>query len=282
MATTLGAAEQQEALRQLRQERAAALMREVDAVARAATFGGLGPMMPYSMPPLLHGSKQDQLTRPQFGQVGPRANVYDAPGRSGGSYLKLHPNPLPRSSKSETGRKRPAPSPPRAAPKPRLEDLDHGAAAANMLSMSPVNSPALASYVSMLSSPELLGCFGDDKNGNGLPPPMSLPPTNSCARDEVKTQLESALDLPCVSPTPSMVQHTSKLAAKSPTPDHKPILGNSYSSGRGQDALISPAEQTGGDSAAVPPMHIAELESVEKAVAAERESFENSVWSILA
>jgi len=119
---------------------------------------------------------------------------------------------------------------PLAAPskQPRLarHDLESEGVAAGMLSLSPLNSPALASCVSLLATPDLIAVAGTDRPSTD-PPPLSLaaePARNSP---------------PCPSPTPDQ---STDHPPGGPTPEHKPY----YSPAAAGSMLGHAAEEAGG------------------------------------
>jgi len=96
---------------------------------------------------------------------------------------------------------------------PRLDphDLESEVSAAGTLSLSPLNSPALASCVSLLGTPDLIAVAGTERPSTD-PPPLSL------AADPAWTDARSSP--PCPSPTPG--QSTGQVLPSGPTPEHKP------------------------------------------------------------
>jgi hypothetical protein len=102
--------------------------------------------------------------------------------------------------------------------------------------LSPLSSPYLASCVSLLGTPELLGIMPDRKQTSS-PPPIALPDQfESAAKprapelpsaddDELSWMRRSALDqpsAPCPSPTPN-ANPAGWDSLSSPTPEQKPL-----------------------------------------------------------
>jgi len=77
--------------------------------------------------------------------------------------------------------------------------------------LSPLNSPALASCVSLLATPELIGMFGPSGRASTPPPLLSL-------ADKAHPETGVPAEPPC----PSPIASTSRAGRASPTPEHKP------------------------------------------------------------
>ena len=95
-----------------------------------------------------------------------------------------------------------------------------------VVGLSPVNSPALAGYVEMLSAEDLLGAFGSGGRAASPPPPMSLsPPTELTASLAPSQGAASSAALPAgagtTSPQPSSHEKLMQKVHNSPTPEHK-------------------------------------------------------------
>ena len=85
-------------------------------------------------------------------------------------------------------------------------EASRDAACSGLLSLSPLNSPALAASVDVLATPDLIGIAMDSHRHKSAPPvaPLFLPAQRLCVQTSILE--ETREDLPLVSPTPTTEQ----------------------------------------------------------------------------
>ena len=111
-------------------------------------------------------------------------------------------------------------------PRPPLRNDANDSSGPAVLGLSPVNSPALAGYVEMLSAEDLLGAFGSGGRASSPPPPMSLSPSTELASSLTPSEgATSSAAAPAgagtTSPQPTSHEKLVQKVQSSPTPEHK-------------------------------------------------------------